>query len=155
MAHQLRHIEPGIVYEAVRRTRGGRFAFNMTSPLLDLCWDDATDGVSERLQRPYFGMHRFDEPDTVSFNFDLNTIGAASWNGPRAVVLAVRRRSLRKRPQRDRSAAWRPRTLRASCIGTSSRRTSSSAAGPAACVRRSPTSASRAPRRWAPMAPAS
>lgn len=27
MAHSLRHVRPGVVYEAVRRTRDGRFAF--------------------------------------------------------------------------------------------------------------------------------
>jgi SAM-dependent methyltransferase len=57
------------VPEAARLLRtGGLFAFNMTSPLLDLCWDPATEVASERLHETYFGMHRLDEPDTVSFN---------------------------------------------------------------------------------------
>jgi len=47
---------------------GGLFAFNMTSQLLDLCWDDEADEASDRLHGTYFDMHRVDEPQTVSFN---------------------------------------------------------------------------------------
>ncbi len=47
---------------------GGLFAFNMTSTLLDLCWDPKTEKASDRLHETYFGIHRLQEPDTVSFN---------------------------------------------------------------------------------------
>ena len=46
---------------------GGRFAFNMTSPIVDLCWDEQTDALTERLVANYFDMHRFDLGEQVSF----------------------------------------------------------------------------------------
>jgi len=52
------------VPEAARVLRpGGRFAFNMTTPLMLMCWDDDEDRLDERLHADYFGMHRFQDPD--------------------------------------------------------------------------------------------
>ncbi len=48
--------------------RGGLFAFTHTSPLLELCWDPASDLASDRLCGTYFGMHEVVEPSAVSFN---------------------------------------------------------------------------------------
>lgn len=48
---------------------GGTLVFTNSSPFLDLFWDE-NDEITDRLQRPYFGMHRFEWPgnDTVEFN---------------------------------------------------------------------------------------
>ena len=45
---------------------GGLFAFGHASPIQFVCWDDAADGVTERLARDYFGMRSWDE-ETVDF----------------------------------------------------------------------------------------
>jgi SAM-dependent methyltransferase len=52
--------------------RGGRLIFLVNSALLMLAVPDA-DGVpaTERLLRPYFGMHRFEWPDDESVEFHL------------------------------------------------------------------------------------
>ncbi len=56
------------VPEAARLLRpGGLFAFNMASPLLELCWDDASDVVRDALQRTYFGMRGGEDEDTRVF----------------------------------------------------------------------------------------
>ncbi|CAN5659349.1 class I SAM-dependent methyltransferase [soil metagenome] len=45
--------------EAARLLRpGGRLVFLHSTPLAFLCWPDVGDATTE-LQRPYFGMHRF------------------------------------------------------------------------------------------------
>lgn len=46
---------------------GGRFVFNHSTPLRDICWNEATDVVTDRLRMTYYGMHRLDEPDAVYF----------------------------------------------------------------------------------------
>jgi SAM-dependent methyltransferase len=46
--------------------RGGLFAFSHSTPFSMLCWNDETDTIEPRLQRPYFVMHRFDESDGVT-----------------------------------------------------------------------------------------
>jgi SAM-dependent methyltransferase len=52
------------VAEAARVLRtGGLLAFNMASPLLFLFWSEWTEAVEEKLQRPYFGMRRFEYND--------------------------------------------------------------------------------------------
>ncbi len=54
--------------EAARLLRpGGLFAFNMTSPIMELCWDDAEDVVREGLTRDYFGMRGGEDEETVVF----------------------------------------------------------------------------------------
>jgi len=59
-----RHTVP----EAARVLRpGGRFAFNMSSPLRDLCWNAERDEIVESLQRDYFGLFRLEEKDEVDF----------------------------------------------------------------------------------------
>lgn len=57
------------VPEAARLLRkGGLFAFNTSSPLLDLCWADDAERAGDRLVRDYFGLHRLAEDDgKVSF----------------------------------------------------------------------------------------
>lgn len=55
------------VPEAARLLRpGGRLVFNMGSAWHFVCWENEAGSVSERLQRDYFGMRRWDE-DTVDF----------------------------------------------------------------------------------------
>ncbi len=50
--------------EAARLLRpGGLLAFNMATPLHALCWSDGSEKVESRLQRPYFGMRRFQYAD--------------------------------------------------------------------------------------------
>jgi len=57
------------VPEAARLLRpGGLFAFNMSTPILELVVDRATDRVVDRLVNDYFGMRSFEEEDgSVSF----------------------------------------------------------------------------------------
>lgn len=57
-----------VVPEAARILRtGGLFAFNMSSPLLDICWPGGGQGVGETLRLDYFSLHRIDAEDEVSF----------------------------------------------------------------------------------------
>jgi SAM-dependent methyltransferase len=57
------------VPEAARLLRpGGLFAFSHGSPILDLCWPVKEDHATDRLVNDYFGMHSFDDGDTISFN---------------------------------------------------------------------------------------
>lgn len=59
--------------EAARLLRpGGRLVFLVNSALAMLCApDDAGEPLSDRLLRPYFGMHRFEWPDDDSVEFHL------------------------------------------------------------------------------------
>ena len=51
---------------------GGLFAFSGATPLAWMAWDEKADGWDERLQRDYFGMHRWDDPDgSVEFNLPI------------------------------------------------------------------------------------
>ncbi len=55
------------VPEVARLLRpGGRLVFNIASPWHFVCWEDEADSLGERLQRPYFGMRRWDG-DSVDF----------------------------------------------------------------------------------------
>lgn len=59
------------VREASRLLRpGGLLVFIAASPLLMTCTGDIGDSVSEHLERPYFGMHRFEfsGDDAVEFH---------------------------------------------------------------------------------------
>jgi ubiquinone/menaquinone biosynthesis C-methylase UbiE len=48
---------------------GGVFAFSGATPLAWLAFDEPADAWGETLQRDYFGMHRWDDPQgTVEFN---------------------------------------------------------------------------------------
>ncbi len=57
------------VPEVARLLRpGGRLAFSQCTPLLYLTYDERRDRQTRRLQRPYFGMRRFDLGEgTVDF----------------------------------------------------------------------------------------
>lgn len=56
------------VPETARLLRqGGLLAFSMSTPLFDICWDDATDHVSEQLTIDYFGMSRLEDAESVKF----------------------------------------------------------------------------------------
>jgi len=53
----------------------GLFAFSGATPLAWLAFDEAADAWSETLQRDFFGMHRWDDPEgTVEFN-----LGHGDW----------------------------------------------------------------------------
>jgi SAM-dependent methyltransferase len=57
------------VPEAARVLRpGGLLAFSHSSPFDELCWDEASDSMTAQLQRPYFGLHRRDWTEYVTFN---------------------------------------------------------------------------------------
>jgi SAM-dependent methyltransferase len=48
---------------------GGWLVFCVTSPLFDLCWDQAADGPGDRLRTDYFGLHaRPEGGGATSFN---------------------------------------------------------------------------------------
>ena len=56
------------VPEAARLLRpGGLLAFCHGSPILDLSWPADADEAGDRLVRDYFGLHRMEFPDEVSF----------------------------------------------------------------------------------------
>ena len=56
------------VPEAARLLRpGGLLAFNMGTPLLDLCWNADKEVTDVCLQRDYFGLRTIDDGDTISF----------------------------------------------------------------------------------------
>jgi SAM-dependent methyltransferase len=58
--------------EAARVLRpGGLLIFCLTSPLFQVCWDDALEAPGERLRRDYFGLRALDEGG-----------GAATFNRP-------------------------------------------------------------------------
>jgi SAM-dependent methyltransferase len=50
----------------------GLFAFSGATPLDWVCFDERADTYADRLQRPYFGMHRWDTPEgSVEFMLPL------------------------------------------------------------------------------------
>ncbi len=57
------------VPEVARLLRpGGLFAFSHGSPILSIAWALDADRAGERLVSDYFGMHRFDDGDSIEFN---------------------------------------------------------------------------------------
>ena len=66
------------VPEAARVLRpGGRLTFLTNGTILMLCMPDDVDAkTTERLVRPYFGMHRFEWPDSPEVEFHL---GYGDW----------------------------------------------------------------------------
>jgi ubiquinone/menaquinone biosynthesis C-methylase UbiE len=61
----------GTVPEAARLLRdGGLLAFNMSTPLVDICWPVDADDVTDRLSMDYFDLHEVEtgETDHVEFN---------------------------------------------------------------------------------------
>jgi SAM-dependent methyltransferase len=71
-----RFVDPyAFVPEAARLLRpDGLFVFSGSTPFDWACWDEATDAMSDRLQRDYFGMHRLDLDDHVEFD-----LGYGDW----------------------------------------------------------------------------
>jgi SAM-dependent methyltransferase len=56
------------VPEVARLLRlGGLFAFNHHSPIETICWPLDADRVGDRLALDYFGLHRIDDGDEISF----------------------------------------------------------------------------------------
>jgi SAM-dependent methyltransferase len=56
------------VPEAARVLRaGGVLAFSVTSPLAAICWDEDTDLLGPELKEDYFGLHRFDNGESVNY----------------------------------------------------------------------------------------
>lgn len=47
---------------------GGLFAFSAESPLHFICWDDATDAVTEQLRSNYFERTSADDGESISFS---------------------------------------------------------------------------------------
>lgn len=47
--------------------RGGRFAFNMATPLVDTCFDPATNEVADRLCADYFALCEIESDGMVGF----------------------------------------------------------------------------------------
>jgi SAM-dependent methyltransferase len=63
------------VAEAVRVLRpGGLFAFCMSTPIRDICWDPAIDGVGERLVEDYYEQFEFEDDESVSYQ-----LGYGEW----------------------------------------------------------------------------
>jgi SAM-dependent methyltransferase len=60
------------VPEAARLLReGGLLAFNMTTPLADVCWPPDADDITDRLSLDYFGLHEVDTGETDHAEFNL------------------------------------------------------------------------------------
>ncbi|MDH3745656.1 MAG: class I SAM-dependent methyltransferase [Acidobacteriota bacterium] len=56
------------VAEASRLLRpGGLLAFCMSTPLRDICWDEASESVEPRLGAAYFDLARIDEEGSVQY----------------------------------------------------------------------------------------
>lgn len=56
------------VPEARRLLRaGGLFAFNIATPILELCFNPATNAVETCLQQEYFHLHSIEDKDSVNF----------------------------------------------------------------------------------------
>jgi SAM-dependent methyltransferase len=56
------------VPEVARLLRpGGLLAFNMSTPLRDICWNDRAERVDSRLHEDYFGLRRFEDDAHVEF----------------------------------------------------------------------------------------
>ena len=47
---------------------GGLFAFSHASPILMIAWALDAERAGDRLVRDYFGMHAFDDGETIDFN---------------------------------------------------------------------------------------
>ena len=57
------------VPEVARLLRpGGLFAFSHNSPILSITWALDAERAGERLVGDYFGMHQFDDGETIDFN---------------------------------------------------------------------------------------
>jgi SAM-dependent methyltransferase len=57
------------VPEAARVIRpGGLFAFNHASPIRQIAWALDAERAGDRLVHDYFGMHAFDDGETIDFN---------------------------------------------------------------------------------------
>jgi len=53
---------------------GGLFAFNMGTPFVDVCWDEAEDRPVEQLVESYYGLRRYEDEEAVGFQ-----LGYGDW----------------------------------------------------------------------------
>ena len=54
--------------EATRLLRpGGLLAFCLSSPLLEICYNDASERVTTTLEKPYFDLHRIEDGGQIAF----------------------------------------------------------------------------------------
>jgi SAM-dependent methyltransferase len=62
------------VPEAARVLRpGGLLAFSHSTPIDAISWDEASDSMQAALQAPYFGLHRQNWTEYVTFNLPYGT----------------------------------------------------------------------------------
>jgi SAM-dependent methyltransferase len=97
------------VPEAARVLRpGGRLVFSHSSPIDAVCWDEASQSMQPALQRPYFGLHREDWTQFVTFNLPTSRwIQLFRANGLRVEDL------VELRPPADASSTYRDENDRA------------------------------------------
>ncbi len=74
------------VPEAARLLRpGGLFAFNHHSPIEAIAWAPDEEHAGDRLVLDYFGMHRLEDEDTISFQLPMaNGSGCSEPTGSRS-----------------------------------------------------------------------
>ena len=58
----------GTIPEASRVLKpGGLFAFCISSPIRDICWDARVDKISAELRADYFDLHAIEDSDPVCY----------------------------------------------------------------------------------------
>jgi SAM-dependent methyltransferase len=84
---------------------GGLLVFCVTSPWVEVCWDEARDAPGERLTRGYFDLGRIGEDDAGAATFNL---GYGAWIAQlRAAGLSVEA-LIEPRPPADAASSFRP-----------------------------------------------
>jgi len=99
------------VPEAARLVRdGGLLAFNMSTPLVEICWPADADEPGASLSSDYFGLHEIADPDEGHVEFNL----------PYGEWIRLFRRSgfvvedlVELRPAADAASSYRSETARA------------------------------------------
>ena len=102
------------VPEVARLLRpGGLFAFTNGSPILDVCWANGAERAGEKLVNDYFGLHRIEDEDDVTFQlpygewirlFRANRLEILDLIEPRPAPGATS--SYRDEQERDWSRSW-------------------------------------------------
>lgn len=60
--------------EAARLLRaGGLLAFSASTPIFNVCWNEAEDRIDDRLHANYFEQHRFEDESSVNFSLPYGT----------------------------------------------------------------------------------